>query len=183
MHANRVTNIYLCASIKKSYVDGIIKRQSAIIGMVGAIIAVTAYVAIWKFQWYSSGWMAVVVLIAPLLLGIVAQVLAKRALQGAISLKQCVLAFLIVVVLFFIAEALVNYLIFVVIDPSAQEEMREATLKAVSTNPNSAASSGVFKEPTFTPGEYFRAVLSKTLLYTVIGIISGFFIKNIKTSN
>lgn len=183
MRLNRVTNIYLCATVKIRYVDGIIKRQSAIIGLIGAIIASAAYVAIWKLQWYSSGWMAMVILITPLILGITAQILAKRALQGAISLKQCVLAFLIVVVLFFVAEALINYFIFVIMDPSAQEEMREATLKAVSTNPNSAASSGVFKEPTFTPGEYFRAVLSKTLLYTVIGIISGFFIKNIKTTS
>jgi len=164
-------------------VDSIIKKQSAIIGFVAAAIAALCYVIIWKYQLYASGWMALIILIMPLALGIVAQLLAKSVMQGAISLKQCVLAYLIVIVLFFVTEAVVNYLVFVVIDPSAQDAMREVTLNAIGQNPDTAASSGIFKQPDFTVGEYFRAVLSKTLLYTVVGIITGFFIKNIKTTS
>ena len=163
--------------------DSIIKKQSAIIGFVAAAIAALCYVIIWKYQLYASGWMALIILIMPLALGIVAQLLAKSVMQGAISLKQCVLAYLIVIVLFFVTEAVVNYLVFVVIDPSAQDAMREVTLNAIGQNPDTAASSGIFKQPDFTVGEYFRAVLSKTLLYTVVGIITGFFIKNIKTTS
>ena len=163
--------------------DSIIKRQSAIIGFVAASIAAIYYIVIWKYQLYTNTWISIIRIIVPILLGLIAQLLAKRALKGVISLKQCVLAYFIVIVLFFVTEALVNYLIFVVIDPAAQNFMLEAALKAQQQNPNTAAASGVFKQPEYTLTSYIGPMISSILFYTVAGILSGFFIKNIKTTN
>lgn len=163
--------------------DGIIKRQSAVIGVVAAAIAATYYIIIWKYQLYFTPWISVIRLIAPLVLGVIAQLLAKRVLGNAITLKQSVLAYFIVIVFFFITEALVNYLIFVVIDPAAQNFMLEAALKVQEQTPNSAAASGVFKQPEYTLTSYIAPTLSSILFYTVAGIVTGFFIKNIKTTN
>lgn len=163
--------------------DGIIKKQSAVIGLVASALAVTYYVSIWKLQLYTTPWVAIIRLIAPLALGVAAQLIAKRAVGNGITLKQCVLAYFIVVVFFFITEAIINYLIFVVIDPAAQNFMLEANQKIQEQNPNSAAASGVFKQPEYTLTSYIAPTLSSILFYTVAGIVTGFFIKNIKTTS
>jgi hypothetical protein len=164
-------------------VDSILKRQSSIIGLVAAAIAAVYYVVIWKYQLYSDAWISLIRIIVPILLGVMAQILAKRALNGSITLKQCVLAYFIVVMFFFVTEALVNYLIFVVIDPAAQNFMLEAALKVQEQNPNTAAASGVFKQPEYTLTSYIGPMLSSILFYTIAGILTGFFIKNIKTTS
>lgn len=160
-----------------------IKKQSTIIGVIAATIAALCYIAIWQYQMYQSGWMAIITLVTPLLMGILSQLLAKRKLKNAITLKQCVLAYFIVVVLFFVTEGVINYLIFVKIDPAAQTVVNEITAAVQQQNPNSAASSGVFKGLEFSFKSYLIATASKTLLYTALGILTGFFIKNVRTTS
>lgn len=163
--------------------DNIIKKKSLLIGLAGAVLAACIYIYLWKYKQYSNGWLALIIYFAPIALGIIAQLISKKSVGSMITMKQCVLAYFIVILLFFISEAVVNYLIFVIIDPDAQEIHKEFTLKAQQANPNAAATSKVFKGYTYSIGEYFTAIVSKTLLYTVIGILSGFIIRNVKTTN
>lgn len=152
--------------------DRIVKQKGIIIGTIGAIITAIIYVMIWKQELYTNVGLGIVTMIYPILLGIAAQVWAKFALQSYISIKQAVLAYFVTILLIFVTEAVVNYLVFVVIDPTAQEAANQALQEFTAQNQNPNATQG-FKEPEYNLKYYSIALVSKLLFYTIPGILTA----------
>lgn len=157
--------------------DQIIKKSAAILGLIGAAIIVSLYLYIWQTQDFQNVAIGIATFIIPLAIGIAAQVYSKKKLNGFLSLKQAVLAFFLSVLIIFIAEAVINYLIFVVWDPQAQEVVRELQENMVAQRRANSNAAVQISEIDYSAKGYLIATTSKLLFYTVIGIITAFFIK------
>ncbi|SCX97289.1 Protein of unknown function [Nonlabens sp. Hel1_33_55] len=157
--------------------DQIVKKNAAVLGLIGAIITATLYIYIWQTQDFQNMAIGVVTLILPLAIGIAAQVYSKNKLGGYLTLKQAVLAYFLAVLIIFVTEALVNYLIYVVWDPSAQETVRLMQEQMVAQEKAASNAAVKVSEIDYSAKEYLIAATSKLLFYTVIGIITAFFIK------
>jgi len=158
-------------------VDQIVKKNALILGLIGAAITVALYLYIWQSQDFQNLSIGIVTLIIPIAVGIGAQIYCKNKLGGYITLKQTVLAFFLSVLIIFVSEAVINYLIFVVWDPAAQETVRlmqESMVAQEKANSNAAVQ---VSEIDYSAKGYLIAATSKLLFYTVIGILAAFFIK------
>ena len=157
--------------------DQIVKKNALILGLIGAAITVALYLYIWQSQDFQNLSIGIVTLIIPIAVGIGAQIYCKNKLGGYITLKQTVLAFFLSVLIIFVSEAVINYLIFVVWDPAAQETVRlmqESMVAQEKANSNAAVQ---VSEIDYSAKGYLIAATSKLLFYTVIGILAAFFIK------
>lgn len=157
--------------------DQIVKKVAVFFGLIGAALVAASYLYIWQNQDFANISLGIFIYVVPLAIGIAAQVYSKRELGGYLSLKQAVLAFFLSVLFIFSAEALINYLIFVFWDPAAQETVRllqEAMVAERKANSNAAVQ---VSEIDYSAKGYLVAATSKLLFYTVIGIITAFFIK------
>lgn len=162
--------------------DSLVKKTAVLFGLVGAAIIVACYLYIWQNADFANIALGIFIYIIPLAVGIAAQVYSKRQLGGFLSLKQAVLAFFLSVLLIFVAEAVINYMIFVVWDPEAQQTVRlvqEGMVAKEKANSNAAVQ---VSEIDYSMKGYAIATSSKLLFYTVIGIITAFFIKNNRTT-
>ncbi|WP_172443323.1 DUF4199 domain-containing protein [Nonlabens agnitus] len=157
--------------------DQIVKKNAALLGIIGAAITASLYIYIWQTQDFQNMTIGVVTLVLPLAIGIAAQVYSKNKLGGFITLKQAVLAYFLAVLLIFVTEAIVNYLIYVVWDPSAQETVRLMQEKMVAAEKATSNAAVQVSEIDYSAKGYLIAATSKLLFYTVIGIITAFFIK------
>lgn len=157
--------------------DQIVKKNAAILGFIGAAITAALYLYIWQTKDFQNVTIGIVTLILPLAIGIAAQVYSKNKLGGYLTLKQAVLAYFLSVLLIFVTEAIINYLIFVVWDPSAQETVRLMQEKMVAQEKAATNAAVQVSEINYSAKGYLIAATSKLLFYTVIGIITAFFIK------
>ncbi len=157
--------------------DQIVKKNAAVLGLIGAAITVSLYLYIWQSQDFQNKAIGIVTLILPLAIGIAAQVYSKTKLGGILTLKQAVLAFFLSVLIIFVSEALVNYLIYVVLDPGAQETVRLLQEKMVAAQREASNAAVQASEIDYSVKGYMIATTSKLLFYTVIGIITALFIK------
>ena len=157
--------------------DAIVKKISFVYGIAGSVVIALTYLYIWQQEQYMNGWFSLITLLLPLILAFGAQINSKFKLNGFMSLKQGVMAFAITILLIFITEALINYLIFVEIDPSAQEtvaqaqEARKTALEAQGKQIQDPA------PVDYSLGGYALATATKFLAYTVLGIIMAFVLK------
>jgi hypothetical protein len=158
-------------------VDQIVKKNAFLTGVVGAAITAACYLYMWQTQSYQSIAMAVIIYAMPLALGIAAQVICKNKLGGYITLKQTVLAFFLTVLLIFVTEAVINYLIFVIWDPEAQEIVQQLQAAAVEERKASSNAAVQISEIDYSATTYLTAATSKLLFYTAVGILIGFFIR------
>lgn len=157
--------------------DQIVKKVAVLFGLIGAALVAASYLYIWQNQDFANIPLGIFIYVIPLAIGIAAQVYSKRKLGGYLSLKQAVLAFFLSVLLVFAAEALINYLIFVVWDPAAQETVRLLQEAMVAERKASSNAAVQVSEIDYSAKGYLIASTSKLLFYTVIGIITAFFIK------
>jgi hypothetical protein len=162
--------------------DSIVKKVAVLFGTVGAAIIVACYLYIWQNQDFANIPLGIVIYIIPLAIGIAAQVYSKNKLSGFLSLKQAVLAFFLSVLFVFVAEAVINYLIFVVWDPAAQETVRLLQESMVAERKATSNAAVQVSDIDYSMKGYAIATTSKLLFYTVIGIITAFFIKNNRPS-
>jgi hypothetical protein len=162
--------------------DSIVKKVAVLFGTVGAAIIVSCYLYIWQNQDFANIPLGIVIYIIPLAIGIAAQVYSKNKLSGFLSLKQAVLAFFLSVLFVFVAEAVINYLIFVVWDPAAQETVRLLQESLVAERKATSNAAVQVSDIDYSMKGYALATTSKLLFYTVIGIITAFFIKNNRPS-
>ncbi len=170
---------YICRRTlnKGKELDNIVKKTAFIFGLVGATIIIASYVYIWQNQDFQNAGIGIFVYAVPLVIGIAAQVFSKRKLSGYLTLKQAVLAFFLSVLLIFVAEAVINYLIFVVWDPGAQETVRQLQETMVAERKATSNAAVQVGEINYSAQSYLIAATSKLLFYTVIGIITALFIK------
>lgn len=157
--------------------DQIVKKKSFTIGLIGALFNLALVVYVWQTENYANVSLGIVLLLLPIPFGIAAQWLSKSSLNGYISLKQGVLAFFLCMLVIFSIDFIVNYLIYVQIDPAAQLAAEKATESFAQKNENALASQDVFKKPVYSLGTYFTGFLSKLLIYTIPGIISALIFK------
>ncbi len=157
--------------------DQIVKKNAAVLGLIGAAITVLLYLYIWQMQDFQNKIIGVITLILPLAIGIAAQVYSKHKLGGFLSLKQAVLAFFLSVLIIFVSEALINYLIYVVLDPGAQETVRLLQEKMVALERETSNAAVQASEIDYSAQGYLIATTTKLLFYTVLGILTALFIK------
>ncbi len=153
--------------------DQIVKKNSFSVGVIGAIANLALVIYIWKTQAFTDVGLGIVLLLLPIPFGIAAQWWSKKSLNGYMSLKQGVLAFFLCMLVIFFIDFIVNYLIYVEIDPEAQAIAEKATESFAQKNENALASQDVFKKPVYSLGSYFTGFLSKLLIYTIPGILSA----------
>ncbi|KQC33893.1 hypothetical protein AAU57_11550 [Nonlabens sp. YIK11] len=158
-------------------VDQIVKKNALIIGLISSALVSCSYIYIWINEAYTNLSLFFVIMGIILGLAVFSQIYCKRRLGGFISLKQAVLAFFIVALLSCLAEALTNYYIFVIHDPASQDVINAISEAAVLKQKEISNAPVTFTKKEFTIGEYVQATLTKVLFFTVLGIISGFFIK------
>ena len=157
--------------------DEIVKKNAAVLGLIGAAITAALYIYIWQTEDFQNMAIGIVTLILPLAIGIAAQVYSKNKLGGYLTLKQAVLAYFLSVLIIFVTETFVNYLIFVVWDPSAQETVRLLQEQMVAQEKATSNAAVKVSEIDYSAKGYLIAATSKLLFYTVVGIITAFFIK------
>ncbi|AZQ44580.1 DUF4199 domain-containing protein [Nonlabens ponticola] len=157
--------------------DNIVKKTAAIYGIIGALITIGSYVYIWQTRDFDNLSIGIGLLIVHLILAVGAQIHSKKKLGGYLSLKQAVLAFVACAAIMFLSEAIINYLIYVVWDPAAQEQVAQMTAELAEQR--RANSNQEIEEATidYTIAGYAQAAVSKLLIYTVFGIIAGLIIK------
>lgn len=160
--------------------DAIVKKIGFTLGLVGSLIIVSIYLYIWQQQDFANSGFAVVILILPLILAFASQILSKVKMSGYISVKQGVLAFIACIGIIFLSEAVINYLVYTVWDPGAQDLIRaaqESRQAALEIQGNNKAD---FIEVNYSASGYLLAAGTKFLMYTVLGIIMAIVLRKSK---
>lgn len=153
--------------------DQIVKKNSFIVGALGAVLNLLLIIYIWQTQAFDSVNLGIAMMILPIPLGIAAQWWSKSSLNGYLSLKQGVLAFFLCMLVIFLVDFIANYLIYVQIDPASQAIAEKATEAFAQKNENALANQEVFKKPEYNLGTYFTGFITKLLFYTIFGILSS----------
>jgi len=157
--------------------DQIVKKYALIFGLLGSLIVSGIYLYLWKTPAWENVPVALSVWVVPLVFGIAAQIYCKKKLNGFLSLKQAVLAFFLCVLIIFVLESTLLYLIFVVWDPETQEILRSINEGAVELEKATSNRAVQTVEADYSLKGYALGTTTKLLFYTVIGIITAFFIK------
>lgn len=159
--------------------DQTIKRNSFIVGLFGALVTLGIYMYMWQAQEYLNPLLNTSIYIYPILLGVIAQVWARMVMKGNVSFKQVVLAYFICILLVFLTESVVYYLLLNHIDVNAKEILLNAWRGINDQSQGDLAQTKIFKEPTFTLSEFALGFATKTLMFTVPGLITGLIISKI----
>lgn len=176
---NALFIFYLCYQIKIISVDHIVKENSFRIGIASVVLIIALHAYMYYTADYVNSSFNLFIYLTPALLGLAAQLYSKFKLNGSISFKQTVLAFIIVVSLALATQSICMYLITNYLDPSAKDAIIESSKIIATANQNELAANQLFKEPTFSAGEYIRGFFSLTITYTIIGLISGLIISKV----
>lgn len=156
-----------------------IKKNAAIIGCIGAILIASIYTYQYINKDYLTYKLNAFLIIIPIVAGILSQVIGKVKSGGVINFKSAVGAYVLCIVIIFITEALCAYTIYNHLDPSAKDVLLKAWGHIGENSNDKLAKVKVFDTPTFEGMEYVRGVFSKTLIFTVLGLISGLIISKI----
>lgn len=157
--------------------DSIVKKTGLLFGFIGSLIIVCIYLYIWQEQQYSNAGFSVVILLLPLILAFAAQITSKVKLSSYLSFKQGVLAFIACIGLIFFFEALINYLIFVIWDPEAQDIIRETQQQRQAALEGAGNNKAQYIEVNYSISGYLLAAGTKFLMYTVVGIIMSMVLR------
>ncbi|MEO9952965.1 hypothetical protein [Nonlabens sp.] len=159
--------------------DNTIKRNSFILGTVGALITLVIYLYMWQAQDYLNPMLNTSIYIYPILIGVISQVWGRLALKGNVSFKQVVLAYFICIIMIFITESVTYYILLNHVDTNAKQILLDAWQGITEKGQNSLAKSDVFKVPTYSLSEFALGFATKTLMFTVPGLITGLIISKI----
>ncbi|WP_298950622.1 DUF4199 family protein [uncultured Nonlabens sp.] len=163
--------------------DKTIKRNSFILGTIGALITLAIYLYMWQAQDYLNPLLNTSIYIYPILIGVIAQVWSRLALKGNVSFKQVVLAYFICIIMIFITESVTYYILLNHVDTDAKQILLDAWRGITEKGQNSLAKSDVFKAPTYSLSEFALGFATKTLMFTVPGLITGLIISKIPQVN
>ncbi|WP_124980696.1 DUF4199 family protein [Nonlabens xiamenensis] len=158
--------------------DAKIKRDSFYIGLVGAFLTAGIYIYMWQAQDYLNAGLNTSLYLYPIIFGVAAQIWGRKIMQGKIAFKQTVLAYFICIVLIFFTESITHYILLNHINPEAKDILLEAW-KGVGEQQKGLARDQVFKAPTFSLSEFALGFATKTMIFTVVGLITGLFVSKI----
>lgn len=156
-----------------------IKRNSFLLGLAAALVTFAIYMYMWQAQDYLNPLVNTSIYIYPIVFGVIAQIWARVVMKGKVSFKQVVLAYFICILLVFLTESMVYYLLLNHIDTGAKEILLNAWRGISDGNKNELAQTQIFKEPTFSLSEFALGFATKTLMFTVPGLITGLIISKI----
>jgi tellurite resistance protein TehA-like permease len=157
--------------------DAIVKKTGLIFGLIGSTVITGIYLYIWQNQDFANAGFAVVILLLPLILAFGAQITSKFKMSGFISVKQGVLAFIACIGLIFFCEAVINYLVYTVWDPGAQDLIREAQESRRNALEDQGNNKADFIDVNYSISGYMLAAGTKFLMYTVVGIIMAIILR------
>jgi|GEM_PF-7010274 len=128
---------YLCLDFKKlEPLDQIVKTHSFRIGIASIILMTALHAYMYYNADYVNPSFNLFIYLTPALLGLAAQLYSKFKLNGAISFKQTVLAFIIVISLALATQSICMYVITNYLDPSAKDAIIESSKMIASANQN-----------------------------------------------
>lgn len=180
--------------------NSILKKTSLKFGLIGFLIFVVSYFAIWKIDLglFLNPLVTYPISIAVFILAVYAQKQAKTELGGFISFGSALLYFVIAIAIAFLGYAVAALLIFNIIDPGAKEELLELTIQASIEMSNTMLgwlgmegaaaeisedqirdSMALSPTPMGIPS-IIIGYISNLAFYTVIGLISSLIIKKDK---
>ncbi|ARN76702.1 hypothetical protein BST97_01050 [Nonlabens spongiae] len=168
---------YLWTSKLRVLMDSIIKKIGLIFGISGALFISLTYIYIWQQQDYLNGIFTVIVLLVPLILAFGAQIVSKVKLNGYISLKQGVTAFVICIGLIFLVDGITSYLIYVHIDPGAQDLIAQAQEARRQELIEQGIQTADYVEVDYSFKGYAIATATKFLMYTAVGMLMALILR------
>lgn len=170
-------------------INEIIKRNGitfgVITGILSALITATIYAIDLKF--FVSLWVGVVSIMIYLILAIVLLSKTKKELKGIFTFKEAFTTYFISAVIAILIGTAFNILLFNVIDPSAQDTLKEITLKntvAMMQKFNSPAAAineviAKMKESNpFSTIELLKGSASSIVFSSIFGLIMAAFFKS-----
>lgn len=180
--------------------NDILKRTSIKYGLIGFIIIVVAYFAIWKIDLglFLNPLVTYPISITMFVLAVYAQKQAKKELGGYISFGGALLYFEIAIATAFLGYVIAGLLIFNIIDPAAKEELLELSIQASIEMSNKMLgwmgmeqAAGQMSESQMrqsiemgpTPmgiASLIIGYIGNVAFYTVVGLISSLIIKKNK---
>ncbi|WP_179352511.1 DUF4199 domain-containing protein [Winogradskyella vidalii] len=134
----------------------------------------------------TKWWINIALFIAILIIGIVSISKSKQLLEGFISFKQAFTTWFTTIVVGILISTAVNILLFNVIDPSAAEAVKQATIEtsvAMMENfgaPQSEIEKAIVlmeEQNQFAVGNLLKSVAWQLLFYAVIGLIIAAIMK------
>jgi hypothetical protein len=165
--------------LKIIFVDKTIKRNSFILGILGASITFGIYMYMWQAQDYLNPSLNKSIYIYPILIGVIAQLWARVVMKGKVSFRQVILAYFICIIMVFLTETITYYLLLNHIDTNAKNILLEAWRGINDKSQNNLAQTKIFKEPSFAFSEFVLGFATKTLMFTVPGLITGIIISKV----
>ena len=148
------------------------------IGLILSGFTIIAYAV--NLELLTKWWLNTILFIVILIIGIVSILKSKQLLEGFISFKQAFTAWFTTIVVGVLISTAVNILLFNVIDPSAAEAVKQATIEtSVSMMENFGAPQSeiekaivVMEEQNqFAVGSLLKSVAWQLLFYAIIGLI------------
>jgi hypothetical protein len=137
----------------------------------------------WQAQDYLNSLVNTSIYIYPIILGVIAQVWARFVMKGNVSFKQVILAYFICIVMVFLTESITYYTLLNYVDVNAKEILLNAWRGISEQGTSDLAQTKVFKEPTFSFSEFALGFATKSLMFTVPGLITGLVISKIPQVN
>ncbi|MGB5980640.1 MAG: DUF4199 domain-containing protein [Nonlabens sp.] len=157
--------------------DSVVKKIGLLFGIVGGASFVVNYLIIWQNEIFGNALYGTILRLLPLLFGIAAQITSKIKLKNIITFKQAVIPFVICTAIMLLAELIMNYLIYVQIDPGAQEKIAELYLK----NKELMEAQGVKTMDSMTRTISLKSLSSVAalnfLIYMIPGLIVAFVMR------
>ncbi|MEN8815380.1 MAG: DUF4199 domain-containing protein [Nonlabens sp.] len=177
--------------------NSVLKKTSLKFGLIGFMIFVISYFAIWQIDLslFLNPLVTYPISIAVFILAVYAQKQAKIELGGYISFGSALLYFVVAVAIAFLGYVVAALLIFNIIDPQAKEQLLELTIQAsIEMSNNMLGWLGMEEAAGQVSEEQIRSsmalsptpmgiasivigYISNVAFYTVIGLISSLIIK------
>ena len=149
-------------------INEIIKRNGVTFGVLSGIVSslITATIYAVDLNLFVSWWIGVVSILIYLVLGIILLSKTKKEMNGLFVFKDAFTTYFISAVIGIVIGTAFNILLFNVIDPSAQDTLKEITIK------NAVAMMQKFNSPAAAINEMI-AKMKENNPYSVVELLKG----------
>ena len=170
-------------------INEIIKRNGITFGVLVGILSslITASIYAIDLNFFVSWWVGVLSIMIYLVLGIVLLTKTKKELKGIFPFKEAFTTYFICAVIAILIGTAFNILLFNVIDPSAQDALKEITLKNTIAmmekfnSPPAAINDVISKmkdSNPFSTIELLKGSVSSIVFSSIFGLIMAAFFKS-----
>lgn len=170
-------------------INEIIKRNGITFGVLVGILSslITASIYAIDLNFFVSWWVGILSIMIYLVLGIVLLSKTKKELKGVFPFKEAFTTYFICAVIAILIGTAFNILLFNVIDPSAQDTLKEITLKNTIAmmekfnSPPAAINDVISKmkdSNPFSTIELLKGSVSSIVFSSIFGLIMAAFFKS-----